>query len=210
MSTRFLCLLLVCFSISVFAKPRKRARHVAEARPIKLTKVGSCALPTDGDKPAKTVMVVKQWHLSPKTITKGFKEKYPQERNQQAIYSALADAVKKKSVQLIVAEGCEGQIDADFKPNFNGWDFASLRAVAQTKGYDKILSHVPLKLEARFGDDLRTVTNAVRLTRTPNPVASVQVTFAPARNITWKVSGNTVLFDAPVPKGTQITVTYQY
>lgn len=61
-----------------------------------------------------------------------------------------------------------------------------------------------------IGDDLRTVTNAVKLTRAPNPVASVRVSFNPARNITWSVSGSTVLFNSPVPAGTQITVTYQY
>lgn len=157
MSTRFLCFLLIALSFSAFAKPKKRHRQPAESRPIKLTKVGSCALPTDGTKPAKTVMIVKQWHLAPKIITKSFKEKYPQERNQQAIYSALADGVRKKSVQLVVSEGCEGEINSEFKPTFNGWDYASLKAVAQTKGYDKILTLVPLKLEARFGDDLRTV-----------------------------------------------------
>lgn len=157
MSTRFLCLLLAFVTLPAFARPKKRARQPAETRPIKLTKVGSCVTPADGTKPAKAVMIVKQWHLAPKIITKSFKEKYPQERNQQAIYSALSDAVRKKSIQLVVSEGCEGEINSEFKPSFNGWDYASLRAVAQTKGYDKILTLVPLKLEARFGDELRTM-----------------------------------------------------
>jgi hypothetical protein len=60
-----------------------------------------------------------------------------------------------------------------------------------------------------IGDDLRTVTSAVTLTHTPT-AGTVSVTFTPNQNITFTVSGNTVLFNSPVPKGTQISVTYQY
>ncbi|NJL24935.1 MAG: hypothetical protein HC902_07015 [Calothrix sp. SM1_5_4] len=72
-----------------------------------MTKVASCS---PADPSGKTVMLIKQWHLSPTTITKNFKEKYPQERNQTAIYANLADNIKKGKIQLIVAEGCQGEI----------------------------------------------------------------------------------------------------
>lgn len=125
---------------------------VAAAKPS-LNKIATCK----AEKGAKTVWLIKQWHLAPKTVTKGFKEKYPQEKNQTAIYQRLNDAVKKKKVQLVVAEGCEGEIDGDFKTAFNGWDIEALKKQSQSRGYDRIVSHVPLKLEARHGDKLKTV-----------------------------------------------------
>lgn len=102
-------------------------------------------------------MIVKQWHLAPTTITKSFREKYPQERNQTAIYQALNDLVKKKKLQVVVGEGCEGEINSDFKTAFNGWDYESLKKQAQTKGFDRIVTQIPLKLEARHGDKLLTL-----------------------------------------------------
>ncbi len=119
-----------------------------------MTKVGVCKT---APKDAATVMIVKQWHLAPKTITKGFKEKYPQEKNQSAIYIALADRIKNKKLSLVVAEGCEGEIDEKFSTAFNGWDLETLRKQAQTKSFNRILTHVPMKLEARFGDKILTV-----------------------------------------------------
>lgn len=134
--------------IPVHARTHRAYRAPKTEKSISLTKVGSCA-------PAETsVMIIKQWHLAPTTVTKGFKEKYPHERNQTAIYKSLADSVKKKKVDLIVSEGCEGEVTSEFKPLFNGWDYESLHKVAQTKGYEKILTLVPLKLKARFGDDV--------------------------------------------------------
>jgi hypothetical protein len=122
----------------------------------KLHKVDSCKAVTEG---TKKVLIIKQWHLAPKTVTKGFKEKYPQERNQTAIYDALSDDIKKKKVQLVVAEGCESgtEINSKFTTAYNGWDYSELHKVAQTKGYNKILSHIPLKLEARYDDGIHTM-----------------------------------------------------
>lgn len=61
----------------------------------------------------------------------------------------------------------------------------------------------------QIGQDLRKLTQAVTLTRAPIP-SSVQVTFTPAQNITWTVSGNTILFSQPVSAGTKIDVYYEY
>jgi hypothetical protein len=102
-------------------------------------------------------MIVKQWHLAPSTVTKGFKERYPHEKNQSAIYIALADRMKNKKLDLVVAEGCEGEIDDSFAKAFYGWDLPSLKKIAQTKSFQKILAHLPMKLEARFGDKLTTM-----------------------------------------------------
>jgi hypothetical protein len=129
----------------------RATKHTKERAVLK--KVAACETPN----PAKTVLIVKQWHLAPTTVTKGFREKYPQERNQTAIFRALADKIKAKKLQLVVAEGCEGEINADFKTAFNGWDYQSLHKISQTRNYDKILTSVPLKLEARYTDKIRTL-----------------------------------------------------
>lgn len=118
-----------------------------------LNKVGSCKAGKD----ARQVLLIKQWHLSPRTQTKGFKEKYPQEKNQSAIYIGLADKIKSKKLALVVAEGCEGEINDQFVTRFNGWDYSALKAQSQTKNYPKIITHVPLKLEARYQDKILTV-----------------------------------------------------
>ena len=119
-----------------------------------MTKVAAC---TQKDDATKKVYIVKQWHLSPKTTTKGFKERYPQEKNQTAIYQMLEDGVKRKELDLIVSEGCEGEINEEFKTAFNGWDYASLKAQSSQRGYDKIITLVPLKVEAKYGDKISTI-----------------------------------------------------
>ena len=145
---------LVLPSAHARRKSHRRRAPAAVNTVAKLKKVGSCKN-VEG---AKRVWIVKQWHLAPTLITKSFREKYPQEKNQTAIYQALAQAIKRKELQAVVAEGCgAGEINSDFKVAYNGWSYADLRKVAQTKGYDKILTSVPLKLEARFDQDVQTV-----------------------------------------------------
>ncbi|MGE4130845.1 MAG: hypothetical protein AB7F86_04365 [Bdellovibrionales bacterium] len=118
-----------------------------------VTRVGGCKT----RKEAQSVLIYKQWHLPPTTVTKGFKEKYPQEKNQTSIYITLADKVKSKKVDLVLAEGCEGEIDENFSTTFNGWDYKSLKAESHKRSYQRVLTHVPLKLEARFGAGLKTL-----------------------------------------------------
>ena len=138
-----------------FAAAKTHKAKPAQAFPAKvhMTKVGSC----DVKDPTKKVYLLKQWHLAPKTITKGFKEKYPQEKNQTAIYKVLEEGVKRKELQLVVSEGCEGEINSEFKPAFNGWDYGALKSQSQQKGYDKIITLAPLKLEAKYGDKVTTI-----------------------------------------------------
>ncbi len=61
----------------------------------------------------------------------------------------------------------------------------------------------------QIGQDLRKLTQAVEISRTPIP-GTVQVTFTPSQNINWTLQGTTILFDQPVAAGTRIDVTYQY
>jgi hypothetical protein len=111
----------------------------------------------DNSKSTKKVYIVKQWHLGPRTVTKGFKEKYPQERNQTTNYKTLSDMVKKKKLQVVVAEGCEGEINSSFTPVFNGWSIQDLAKQSQTRAFPKIITNVSMKLEARWGNRLLTV-----------------------------------------------------
>lgn len=157
----FLALMLVTAFAKGHSGKAKKANAPKKAFPSKvhLTKVESCKTPA-GDDAAKDsrkkVMVLKQWHLAPTTSTKGFKEKYPQEKNQTAIYKVLEEGVKRGELQLIVSEGCEGEINSEFKTPFNGWDYDSLKAQCFQKNYDKILTLVPLKIEAKYGDKIPT------------------------------------------------------
>ena len=145
-------------STSLFAKSHRRATvHKALPSRVHMTKVGTCEV----EGPEKKVLVIKQWHLAPKTATHGFKEKYPQEKNQTAIYQMLEEGVKRDELQLIVSEGCEGEINDDFKAVFNGWDLQSLKAEVGRKGYDKIITLVPLKIEAKYGAKVQTLCGDV-------------------------------------------------
>ena len=145
--------LIVLLTVSAMAAPKKATKKKSPAQ-IKMNKVDSCKGTTPE---GKKVLLIKQWHLAPTTVTKGFKEKYPQEKNQTAIYKNLSEMVKKQQLQVLVAEGCEGEIDGNFKPVFNGWTITEMEKQAQTKGFEKIISHVPMKLEARWGDKLVTI-----------------------------------------------------
>jgi hypothetical protein len=118
-----------------------------------MTKVATCNVKDA----TKMVYVMKQWHLGPKIVTKGFKEKYPQEKNLTAVYRVLEEGVKHGEFQLVVSEGCEGVINSDFKPVFNGWDYNSLKKQSQQRGYEKIITLVPLKIQAKYGDKTATI-----------------------------------------------------
>ena len=106
----------------------------------------------------KSVMVIKQWHLSPATNTAlNPSQKLPQSENQVAIYTQLDQWVHEKKVDVILAEGCEGPINAQFPLEFNGWTYNSLKKVSNSPDYAQIATHVPLKLEAKYGPMVETV-----------------------------------------------------
>lgn len=163
--------LLLSFLIGLtpaFAAKKSKAKKSAAASPIvKMTKVASCKpqapsptteeAPPAAPKSEKTLLVIKQWHLAPTTITKGFKEKYRQEKNQTSIYKNLSDAVKKKRLDLVIAEGCQGEINSEFETAFNGWTVEDLKKQSHTRNFERIVAHVPMKLEARWGDKLLTM-----------------------------------------------------
>ena len=140
---------------------------VLSFNPQLMKKIGACATVSDGK--AQTVYLVKQWHLPP-SITAKLKriEPFPQEKNQTQIYGQLAEWIKASSLDTAIAEGCEGEIDDNFKPAFQGWSYADLKQHAHDPDFNKILSHVVVKLKARYpselhaacGDKLSEIKNA--------------------------------------------------
>lgn len=133
-----------------WAKKRKKSKTKKAKSELKL--VSSCP---QTESP-KTVWLIKQWHLAPETVTKGFREKYPQEPSQTAIYKFLSNSVQNKDIDLVVGEGCEGEITEKFEKTFNGWNYTSLKAESKGKKYDRLLTHIPLKLEARWTDKVKS------------------------------------------------------
>ncbi len=133
------------------ARSKKRSSR-AKSR-VELRTVETCPQ-TDSN---QTVLIVKQWHLGPRTITKGFREKYPQEPSQTAIYNFLSTGVEKAQLDLVVGEGCEGEIGEKFEKEFNGWSYNELRAQPKNKKYEKILTQIPLKLKAKWTSKIHAV-----------------------------------------------------
>ena len=109
-------------------------------------------------KSKKTIDIFLQWHLLGKTTTRGkdFK-KFPQWQNQWAIYQQLSKWIAEGQIQAVIAEGCEGEIDSSFTPVFNGWSYQDLQVAARSEKYSEILTHVPLKLEAAYGERVKTI-----------------------------------------------------
>jgi hypothetical protein len=110
------------------------------------------------DQPPK-IWFFKQWHLAPSVDTHAAApaNPLPQAANQTAIYRQLERWIAEKQIAEIYAEGCAGEIGKDSSLRFNGWDLSTLHEAAGKPGYAEIVASVPLKLEAKFGDGVRTV-----------------------------------------------------
>jgi hypothetical protein len=107
----------------------------------------------------KTIALLGQYHLSGKTITTDIEasKKLPQFNNQKSIYLVIDEWVKQKKLNLLISEGCEGEINQDFKTVFNGWDYSSLKKLKESKSFKDVLSLVPLKIEAKYDEAIKTV-----------------------------------------------------
>ncbi|MBC7396771.1 MAG: hypothetical protein H7333_04940 [Bdellovibrionales bacterium] len=107
-----------------------------------------------------TVYLLKQWHLPPQTNTRiPSKENasLPQTANQEQIYNQLSTWVKEGVVDTVIAEGCEGEIDSQFKEVFQGWSFQDLEKRSKEPDYSRILAHPVVKLEAKYGAQVRSL-----------------------------------------------------
>jgi len=105
------------------------------------------------------VILIKQWHLAPKVKTNNIKEskKNPQFMNQKDIYLFLDKKIKSKEITHVISEGCEGEVDKNFSFVHNGWGYKKLKQKVKSTDYEDILALIPLKLEVKHGDNLRTI-----------------------------------------------------
>ncbi len=110
---------------------------------------------------------MKQWHLLSSQKTHNIKESLalPQSKNQLELYKKLKSFINKNPNALLLYEGCEGIIDESFDQEFQGWNYKDLqKKVKNPTDYQKILTHVGLKVEVAFqkvdnqcGDNLKLI-----------------------------------------------------
>ena len=98
------------------------------------------------------VTLIKQWHLTPQTNTQNIEKAktIPQYENQLDIYARLSKQIENGEVELIIAEGCEGEMTNTFEESFNGWSLSELKSRVGSPEYADILAPVPMKLKAKY------------------------------------------------------------
>jgi hypothetical protein len=108
---------------------------------------------------AKHVWIFKQWHLSPGVDTHDPNKstKLAQRENQTAIYRQLDQWIKSHALSTVIAEGCTGELTQGSPLKINGWNVGELKRESSGAHYDELLSSVPLKLEAKYGDAIKTL-----------------------------------------------------
>lgn len=104
------------------------------------------------------VYIIKQWHLSPSESTIDIEKSkdLPQYDNQIDIYNKSLKLIVDGS-KIVIAEGCEGEIESKFAPKFNGWGMQDLIQRKEKHDFVDILAPVPMKLKAFYGDKLKVV-----------------------------------------------------
>ena len=96
--------------------------------------------------------ILKQWHLSPSDITTDIEKSKlkPQFNSQKETYLYAKNLIEKGDINLVIAEGCEGEIKSNSKLNFNGWTLPKLIELNQSESFADILAPIPMKLKAKF------------------------------------------------------------
>ncbi len=105
------------------------------------------------------LMGLPQWHLGPKANTLKIEEskKLPQYPNQKYIFEIISEWIEKGQLDLLIAEGCEGEIDEKFTSTYNGWNYKNLNEFILKPEFVDILTLVPLKLEVKYKDKIKTL-----------------------------------------------------
>jgi len=128
-----------------------------EASPVWGTFSSADADAANNEVAEATVFVASQWHLSPSVSTKiGSPKRIPQEENQVALYNQIAAWVQNKGLRFVIVEGCEGEIEDSFDKSFNGWSLQDLGELQESERV-YIMTHIGLKLKARFKQKLRVI-----------------------------------------------------
>ncbi len=102
------------------------------------------------------IVIVPQWHLSPRASTRKTQATLPQAQNQIAIYDQLAEWIAAGQLHSVIVEGCEGEIKDGFPATFNDWNLKDLQALSASQ-LEPVLTQVGLKLKARFGEKIQVL-----------------------------------------------------
>ncbi|MBC7693745.1 MAG: hypothetical protein H7222_18410 [Methylotenera sp.] len=133
------------------------------ASPVKLDPAFGKAVAECSSPASKTskqhVWFFEQWHLAPDVVTKDTENfvEPPQTKNQVAIYQQLDQWITAGQLRTIYAEGCMGEISHGSKLKFNGWTLPDLEKIAKYPDYVRVMTSIPLKLEAKHGKNLSTL-----------------------------------------------------
>ena len=136
-----------------------------------------CCFSSCKDEPQGRVTIFKQWHLDSSTSTRSILESknLDQYTNQIDIYQTINKLIVSGQTSMIIAEGCEGVIDMQFKLVFNGWNMKSLKelyaktlvetAVNEPNLFDQVLAPIAMKLKVKHpeldvycGDNLNLIS----------------------------------------------------
>jgi hypothetical protein len=141
-----LCVLFACATPTEYAE--ELSLNPEWGKPVSVCQSGSAS--------SARVWFFKQWHLAPSIKTTDIEKSksLPQYDNQSAIYGQLNAWISAGKLKTVVAEGCGGSLNY---VHFNGWDLTALKAASSSKSYDSILTSIPLKLEAKYGDKIHTL-----------------------------------------------------
>src|SRR5690606_85349 len=74
-----------------------------------------------------------------------------------AIYSQIKNWIDAGSVKIVLSEGCSGVIDASFTSVYNGWSYKDLVKEVNQPGYERLVSLIPLKIEAKYTSKVETI-----------------------------------------------------
>lgn len=101
--------------------------------------------------PEKKVYLIKQWHLSSETPTSDIEKAktLPQYPNQRDIYDIVKRLIDQKKSQVLLAEGCEGEVKADFPDTFNSWNMKNLGGKLESPDFADIMAPVWMKIKLK-------------------------------------------------------------
>ncbi len=103
------------------------------------------------------VILIPQWHLA-SSISAKTDAKIAQEVNQRAIFTQLSTWIEAHTIDAILAEGCEGAIDAQTDQKFNGWSINDLKGeLSKQNSIDAILAPIAFKVRVKYPNDIQVV-----------------------------------------------------
>lgn len=119
----------------------------------------TCELSKKSTPKTNFVTIVKQWHPGPTIDTTNISEskRLPTYQNQIEIFENMNKYLKLFKANIVLVEGCEGEINSRFSDEFYGWSMKKLKEMRSSKQYSEILAHIGMKLEVKYGNKLQVL-----------------------------------------------------